>query len=206
MLQKPTKPTTTELRDAYGSLDQYKSISDTIVFNSVTYRPLFGNAAQPELQASFKIVKNKSTLISDNEIKAKAIGAINRYFAIENWDFGDTFYFSELSAYLHNVLAPDVLSIIIVPRASTASFGSLFQIQSQSDEIFISAAQVSDVDIIDVITASQLRASGIVVNEAASNVITESASGTGTSTLATTTNRLTVNNTVGITNSGGYSY
>ena len=204
--QKPTKPTTTELRDAYGSLDQYKSISDTIVFNSVTYRPLFGNAAQPELQASFKIVKNKSTLISDNEIKAKAISAINRYFAIENWDFGDTFYFSELSAYLHNVLAPDVLSIIIVPRASTASFGSLFQIQSQSDEIFISAAQVSDVDIIDVITASQLRASGIVVNEAASNVITESASGTGTSTLATTTNRLTVNNTVGITNSGGYSY
>ena len=203
---KPTKPTTTELRDAYGSLDQYKSISDTIVFNSVTYRPLFGSKAEEELQASFKVVKNKSTLISDNEIKARVISAINQYFGVENWDFGDTFYFSELSAYLHNVLAPDVLSIIIVPRASTASFGSLYQIQSQGDEIFISAATVNDVDIIDVITAAQLRATGTVVNEASNNIVTESASGTGTSTLAQTTNTLTVNNNVGITSSGGYSY
>ena len=203
---KPTKPTTTELRDAYGSLDQYKSISDTIVFNSVTYRPLFGSKAEEELQASFKVVKNKSTLISDNEIKARVISAINQYFGVENWDFGDTFFFSELSAYLHNVLAPDVLSIIIVPRASTASFGSLYQIQSQGDEIFISAATVNDVDIIDVITAAQLRATGTVVNEASNNIVTESASGTGTSTLAQTTNTLTVNNNVGITSSGGYSY
>jgi hypothetical protein len=205
-VQKPTKPTTTELRDAYGELDNYKSISDTIVFNSVTYRPLFGTKAEEELQASFKVVKNKSTLISDNEIKAKVISAVNEYFAIENWDFGDTFYFSELSAYLHNVLTPDVLSIIIVPRSATASFGSLYQIQSQSDEIFISAATVNDVDVIDVITAAQLRASGIVTNTTSSNLITESVGETGTSTVASTTNTLTVNNSVGITSNGGYSY
>jgi hypothetical protein len=205
-VQKPTKPTTTELRDAYGELDNYKSISDTIVFNSVTYRPLFGTKAEEELQASFKVVKNKSTLISDNEIKAKVISAVNEYFAIENWDFGDTFYFSELSAYLHNVLTPDVLSIIIVPRSTTASFGSLYQIQSQSDEIFISAATVNDVDVIDVITAAQLRASGTVINTTSSNLITESVGETGTSTVASTTNTLTVNNSVGITSNGGYSY
>ena len=158
------------------------------------------------MQASFKVVKNKSTLISDNEIKARVVAAVNDYFAIENWDFGDTFFFSELSAYLHNILAPDVLSIIIVPRSSTASFGSLYQIQSQSDEIFISSATVNDVDIIDVITAAQLRATGTVVNEASNNIVTESASGTGTSTLAQNTNELTVNNNVGITSSGGYSY
>jgi len=205
-VQKPTKPTTTELRDAYGELDNYKSISDTIVFNSVTYRPLFGTKAEEELQASFKVVKNRSTLISDNEIKARVISAVNEYFAIENWDFGDTFYFSELSAYLHNVLTPDVLSIIIVPRSATASFGSLYQIQSQSDEIFISAATVNDVDVIDVITAAQLRASGTVINTTSSNLITESVGETGTSTVASTTNTLTVNNSVGITSNGGYSY
>ena len=205
-VQKPTKPTTTELRDAYGELDNYKSISDTIVFNSVTYRPLFGTKAEEELQASFKVVKNRSTLISDNEIKARVISAVNEYFAIENWDFGDTFYFSELSAYLHNVLTPDVLSIIIVPRSATASFGSLYQIQSQSDEIFISAATVNDVDVIDVITAAQLRASGTVINTTSSNLITESVGETGTSTVASTTNTLTVNNSVGVTRNGGYSY
>lgn len=205
-VQKPTKPTTTELRDAYGELDNYKSISDTIVFNSVTYRPLFGTKAEEQLQASFKVVKNRSTLISDNEIKARVISAVNEYFAIENWDFGDTFYFSELSAYLHNVLTPDVLSIIIVPRSATASFGSLYQIQSQSDEIFISAATVNDVDVIDVITAAQLRAGGTVVNTTSSNLITESVGETGTSTVASTTNTLTVNNSVGITSNGGYSY
>jgi hypothetical protein len=203
---KPSKPTTTELRDAYGELDSYKSISDTIVFNSVTYRALFGGKADNELQASFKVVKNKSTLVSDNEIKARVISAINDYFAIANWNFGDTFYFSELSAYLHNVLAPDILSVIIVPRESTSSFGSLFQIQSQSDEIFISSATVNDVDIIDVITAMQLRATGAITNETTNNLVTESASSTGTSTISDTTNVLSVSNTVGITGNGGYSY
>ena len=205
-VSKPTKPTTTELRDAYGELDNYKSISDTIVFNSVTYRALFGGKADNELQASFKVVKNKSTLVSDNEIKARVISAINDYFAIANWDFGDTFYFSELSAYLHNVLAPDILSVIIVPRESTSSFGSLFQIQSQSDEIFISSATVNDVDIIDVITAMQLRATGAITNETTNNLVTESASATGTSTISDTTNVLSVSNAVGITGNGGYSY
>ena len=205
-VSKPTKPTTTELRDAYGELDKYKSISDTIVFNSVTYRALFGTKADDELQASFKVVKNKSTLVSDNEIKARVISAINDYFVIANWNFGDTFFFSELSAYLHNALAPDILSVIIVPRASTSNFGSLFQIQSQSDEIFISSATVNDVDIIDVITAMQLRATGAIVTETANNLITESSTATGTSSISDTTNVLSVSNTVGITGNGGYSY
>jgi len=93
-----------------------------------------------------------------------------------------------------------------VPRASTASFGSLYQIQSQSDEIFISSASVNDVDIIDIITANELRATGIVTNSTTSNLVTESVGETGSSTISTTTNTLTVNNSVGITNNGGYSY
>jgi hypothetical protein len=37
------------------------------------------------------------------------------------------------------------------------------EIKSESDEIFINAAQVSDVEIIDEITASNLQASGNVI-------------------------------------------
>ena len=199
---RPNNPTTNELRDAFGSLEQYKSVSDTIIFNGITFRPLFGDKADEELQATFKVVKNNSTLVSDSEIKERVVNAINEYFAIENWDFGDTFFFSELAAYLYNALAPDVLSIIIVPKLATSNFGSLFQIQSQRDEILVSAATVNDIEVIDVITANSLQANGTVTNATSANLASESASSNGTSTTVNTA----VNNVTTTTTSSGYSY
>ncbi len=206
-ITKPIKPGTNELRDAYGSLETYKSVSDAIIFNSVNYRPLFGSKAEEELQATFKIVKNKNTLVSDNEVKAKVVEEINNYFSLANWDFGDTFYFSELSAYLHNALTPDVLSVIVVPKSNTSGFGSLYQITSSRDEIFISAATVNDIEVIDVITAAQLQASGAVVNSTSDINTVESVSTGSSSTVEETTTNITIGgNTTRITDSGGYSY
>jgi hypothetical protein len=208
-VSKPAQLTTSQLRDNYGSLESAKSVSDSLIFHNVSYRPLFGSKADEELQATFKIVKNRQTFVSDNEIKARVVAAINDYFAIENWDFGDTFYFSELSAYLHQTLAPDVLSIIIVPKKSTSVFGSLFQITSNRDEIFISSATVNDVQIIDTITATQLLASGNVVSNATSTVASESiVSGTTTTSVTTSSNNQTTTTISGssVVSSGGYSY
>ena len=195
VVAKPTSPTTNELRDQYGSLEQFKSVSDTIIFNSITYRPLFGDKADEELQATFKVVKNNSTLISDTEIKEKVVNAINFYFSVDNWDFGDTFYFSELAAYLYNELSPDVLSVIIVPKLATSNFGSLFQIQSQRDEILISAATVNDIEVIDVITANSLQASGNVVNTTTVNLASESVSANGSATSVATSTARTASST-----------
>ena len=97
--------------------------------------------------------------INNNELKANVIDSINKFFSIEYWNFGDTFYFQELSAYVMNNLSPELVSIVIVPKQASQTFGSLFEIKSESDEIFINAAQVSDVEIIDEITASNLQAS-----------------------------------------------
>jgi hypothetical protein len=208
-VSKPAQLTTSQLRDNYGSLESAKSVSDSLIFHNVSYRPLFGSKADEELQATFKIVKNRQTFVSDNEIKARVVAAINDYFAIENWDFGDTFYFSELSAYLHQTLAPDVLSIIIVPKKSTSVFGSLFQITSNRDEIFISSATVNDVQIIDTITATQLLASGNVVSNAESTVASESiVAGTTTTSVTTSSNNQTTTTISGssVVSSGGYSY
>jgi hypothetical protein len=155
------------------------------------------------LQATFKVVKNTSTLVSDSEIKERVVAAINSYFAIENWDFGDSFFFSELAAYLYNELAPDVLSVVIVPKLATSNFGSLFQIQSQRDEILISAATVNDIEVIDVITANSLQATGNVVNTTTTNLAAESASANGSST---TVNTATNTVTTSTTTTGGYSY
>ena len=93
--------------------------------------------------------------ITDNDVKSKVIAALNDYFDISNWDFGESFYFSELSTYLHNTLVPYVSSIIIVPTNS-ASFGTLFQINAEPNEILTSAATVDNVQIISAITAGQI--------------------------------------------------
>ena len=120
------------------------------------FKPLFGSKANPALRANFKVIKNPNVSVSDNEIKSQVIAAINTYFDINNWDFGETFYFSELSAYLHTSLIPNVSSIIIVPTNAESQFGVLYQINADPDEILISSATVDNVQIIPAITSSQL--------------------------------------------------
>jgi hypothetical protein len=155
-LAQPSLPTTEELQLQYGELENYKAMSDTLIYSSAKFKPLFGKKATSSLQATFKVVKNVNVVISDNDVKAAVISAINQYFDINNWDFGETFYFSELSAYLHQTLTPKISSIIIVPTSTGQAFGNLYQINAQPDEIVISAATVDNVEVISAITAAQL--------------------------------------------------
>jgi hypothetical protein len=171
VVTQPTLPTNDDLKTEYGtgtsSLENYKAISDTLVYNAGKYKPLFGAKADTNLQATFKIVKNPNVNVSDNDVISSTIAAINTYFDTANWDFGDTFYFSELSTYLHNALAPNVASIIIVPTSTDVAFGGLLQINSNPDEIMVSAATADNVQIISAITAAQINQTlaglGIVV-------------------------------------------
>ena len=168
-LPKPMPPSSDQLfREYSSSINAIKSISDEIVYHPVKYKILFGSQAEQDLQVKFKIVRNKDLVINENELKSSVIEAINRFFAIENWDFGETFYFQELSAFIMNSLTPKLLSIIIVPRQGTQSFGSLFEIKSELNEIFISSATVTDIEIIDEITATELQASGKVITSVSS--------------------------------------
>ena len=183
---KPGASTSDQLRINYsGTLDPLKSLSDQIIYHPVKYKILFGSNADEELQATFKVVKNTKTNVTDAVIKTRVISAINEFFALDNWDFGDSFYYTELAAYVHNQLAPDLLTAVIVPNQTGQTFGSLFQINSAADEIFISGATVDDVSIITALGANQLAASGTVVTStstATSNTTTGSAvSGSTTS-------------------------
>jgi len=155
-LTEPVAPTSDDLRTDYSTIENFKTISDSLIYNAATFKPLFGSKADPALRATFKVVKNPNVNISDNEVKSLVISSINEYFNINNWEFGETFYFSELSAYLHSELTPNVSSIIIVPDTGTNSFGTLYQINAEANEILTSAATVSDVQIISAITAGQL--------------------------------------------------
>jgi len=164
-LIKPEAPTIEELSIAYTEINEYKMISDNVILNSVVFKPLFGSKADTELQATIKVIKNENTTASDSEIKSSVVTAMNDYFTISNWDFGETFYFSELSAYLHEELGDLVSSVVLVPVDPLKSFGDLYEIRSQADEIFVNAATVNDVEVISALTSSQLRTasnSGVV--------------------------------------------
>jgi hypothetical protein len=153
----PEPPTDLDLKIAFQDLEQYKMFSDQIVWRPVKYKYLFGNMAQDELKAQFKIVKLVNSSLSDGEIRSKVIQTINDYFDVNKWEFGETFYFTELAAYIHMQLATAISSVALVPLANDSRFGELFEIRSASDEVFISTAQVSDIVIIDSNSLANLR-------------------------------------------------
>ena len=158
---RPDSPTDLELQNKYGTLENYKAMSDTIVIQSAVYKPLFGSKADAKFQSIFKVVKNPGANVTDAEIKTSVIAAVNDFFSTENWDFGETFYFSELAAYLHKTLIPNIAAIIITSKNLNMTFGNLYQINSEPYELLISAATVDDVEIVSSITALELQPASV---------------------------------------------
>ena len=151
----PLPPTSQSLENNYsGNLEPVKAISDEIIYQPVKYKVLFGKSASTNLKAKFKAVRNITSTTSDNDIRSRILTAINNFFSLENWDFGQSFHFSELSTYVMNSLTPDITNFVIVPL--TNNFGSLYEVACQHNEIFISGATASDIEVISAITASQL--------------------------------------------------
>ena len=153
----PRQPTSTELRTTFNELEKIKATSDTLIWHSGTFIPLFGSNSKQEYQASFRIVRVPGSKYSDDEIRQQVVRAINSFFNIDNWDFGDSFYFTELATYIHQSLATDIASVVIVPKSPTSKFGSLFQITCEPQELFISTAKVEDVEIINSLTPSNMK-------------------------------------------------
>jgi hypothetical protein len=154
---EPMKPSITELSQTYSNLENFKMISDNIVLNSVTFKPLFGSKAEYSLQGTIKVVKNPATVVSDSQIKASVLSAMNSYFTIDKWDFGDTFYFSELSAYLHVRLAGLISSVVIVPNDPDKTFGDLYEVRCAPNEIFVNGASINDIAVINSLTSRNLQ-------------------------------------------------
>jgi len=153
----PEHPTTEELRIQFQDLEQYKMVSDAMIWNSGTFKILFGPQAAPELQATIKVVKSPTTNISDNEVKTKVIQAVDIYFDIRNWDFGEKFFWSELSAFIHQQLSRIISSVVIVPNNANSQFGNLFEIVAGPTELFMSTATVNNVQIVANLTDQNLR-------------------------------------------------
>jgi hypothetical protein len=182
---EPNRPTIDELSTAFSGLNDYKMISDNVVLNSVVFKPLFGAKAPNELRATIKVVRAPKITTSISEIKSQIVDNINRYFTIDKWDFGDSFFFSELAAYLHEQMGSIISSVVLVPLDPLKSFGDLYEIRSAPNEIFVSAVTVSDVEVIDALTQSNLR-SQTEVSGLYPSAITQGSAGRGTISGSTT--------------------
>jgi hypothetical protein len=154
---EPDRPTINQLNQEFGQVNDYKMLSDSVILNSVVFKPLFGPKAAPALRASIKVIKSSTTNASDSEIRSAVLTAMNNYFNINNWSFGDTFYFSELSAYLHNECGELVSSAVLVSNDPTKAFGDLYEIKCMPYEIFVNAATANDVLVISALTPAELQ-------------------------------------------------
>ncbi len=153
----PTPATPEQLRMDFQDLDNFKMMTDQLIWHPVKYKLLFGTTADPVLRAAFKVVKNSGVTITDSEIKSRVIQSVDNYFSINNWDFGQSFFFTELAAYIHQQNPAVINSVVIVPQNADTVFGDLFEIKCDPNEIFISSARVTDVLIVPSLNQTELR-------------------------------------------------
>jgi hypothetical protein len=153
----PDMPTINELNQEYGQVQNFKMLSDSVVLNSVVFKPLFGPKADPALRATIKVIKQSKTNASDSEIRSAVLTAMNNYFNVNNWNFGDTFFFSELSAYLHAECGELISSAVLVPNDPSKRFGDLYEIKCMPYEIFVNAAVANDVLVVAALTPAELQ-------------------------------------------------
>lgn len=154
---EPTAPTIDDLNTAYQGLQNYKMISDNMILNTVDFQPLFGQKAEPALRATVKVIRSANSTASVSTIKNLVVANMNAYFNLDNWNFGDTFYFSELSAYIHQNIGDVVSSVVLVPLDPQKSFGDLYEIRSAPNQIFVNGATVNDVEVITALTSTNLQ-------------------------------------------------
>ena len=154
---EPLPPTIDQLTTDYAGLQDYKMISDNVIVNSVEFKPLFGAKAAEELRGTIKVIRAANSTASVSEIKNLVVANMDAYFSLDKWNFGDTFYFSELAAYLHSQIGDIVGSVVLVPLNQQKYFGDLYEIRSAPNQIFVNAATVNNIEVIQALTSTNLR-------------------------------------------------
>jgi hypothetical protein len=155
--QRPEAPTPFQLRADYQNLLESKMISDTVVLHPGKIKVVFGPKADPELRASIKIVRSQDKSLSNTQVKSTIVETVREFFDITQWEFGETFYFSELSATIHSRLPSALDGVVLVPTLNTNEFGDLYQVFTREDEIIQVDFSVDDVEIVESLDPRTLR-------------------------------------------------
>lgn len=145
---EPAAPTSLELKNTYRDLIESKMISDTVVMHSGKFKLLFGSQAAPELRARFKIVRSLTAKLTGDQIRVQVLDIIKDYFRIENWQFSQSFYATELCAVIHKNLSTEISSVVLIPEFPSNYFGDLYHLKSDANEIFMSCCELENIEIV----------------------------------------------------------
>jgi len=154
---QPLAPTPLDLRTSYAHLLDNKMISDSVILHPGVIKLLFGSKAITELQAKIKIIRPTTGKLTDNQVKTEIVSTVQSFFDVNIWEFGETFYFSELASAIHNALKSEIDSVVLVPQSATHQFGDLQQVLAREDEILQADIGVEDIEIVQSYTALNLR-------------------------------------------------
>lgn len=152
----PKPPTSADLQSIFKDVESKMVISDSAIWHSAEFLKLFGESADEDYRADLKIVKLPNSILSNDEIRQRVVELTSNYFNVMNWDFGETFYFTELSTYLQVSMATDVAAVVIVPQDPNSKFGELFEIPCRPDQLFVSTATVDNVQIVSSLAKSNI--------------------------------------------------
>lgn len=152
----PPLPSYTDLRVAYTKYLGKGMISDEIVLRPGRFKVIFGPKSRPELRAKIQLVV-QTTTSSYQAIKSDVVRLVREYFALDNQSFGKTLFFSDLSRYVSTNSTHQISSMLLVPLYPGFEFGDLYQIRTSPDELLIPDIQVSDIEIVENITSTNIR-------------------------------------------------
>lgn len=150
-------PSPLELRTSYASLLDNAMMSDSVILHSGKFKILFGPRAAPELRVTFKVIRPTLSTLTDNEVKVRMVNRIREFFNIDDFEFGENFFFTELAASIHADLGPEIDSVVLVPTHTQNQFGDLFQLQTREDELFIPDINTTDIEIVQSFTSVNIR-------------------------------------------------
>lgn len=154
---RPIPPTSLELRTSFAQLLEARMMSDAVVVHPGTFKILFGANASSILKGSFKVIPSQTGKLTSNELKVQIVDIVRNFFDVDNWEFGETFYFSELSAAIHSSLPGELDSVVLVPESADSVFGDMFELAPQEDELFIPDITVDNIEIVEHLSAKTLK-------------------------------------------------
>ena len=85
------------------------------------------------------------------------MATVRNFFDVMTWEFGETFYFTELASAIHNALPSDISSVVLVPSYATHQFGDLYQVVTREDEVLYPDVSVNDIQITTGVTSANIR-------------------------------------------------
>jgi hypothetical protein len=154
---RPAMPTSTDLRNAYNETLSNKMISDTVITHPGKIKILIGAKANPELRAKIKVIRTTNNTLTNNQLKIKIVSIVRDFFDIKFWEFGETFYYTELDTRIQNELVAEIASTVLVPVSPNNSFGDLYQVFAAEDEILQVNITIEDVEIVSAYNSINIR-------------------------------------------------